>query len=361
MTCAGFTKDILTGREGRSNKSNRLLNVGNRYLAPQRMPDRKYIRFQLLVVLVGAVVMAVKFFAFFITSSNAILSDALESIINVVAGSFALYSLILASKPKDRDHPYGHGKIEFISAGIEGTLILVAGGVIITRSVMDLLGTPELTSLDTGLYLSAGAGLINYLLGFGTEHYGKKYRSPTMIASGKHLKSDGYTSVGLIVGLTTVLLTGWIWLDSLIAMGFGAYIGLIGFREIRKSVAGIMDEADFELLHALIAKIENQRTPNWIDLHNLRAQRFGKALHVDCHMTLPYYFTVREAHHELDKVEALIAAHHPDEVEMFIHADPCEPTSCRICSKSDCPVRSHPHQERITWELSNVLKNRQHE
>ncbi|MBI1288969.1 MAG: cation diffusion facilitator family transporter [Flavobacteriales bacterium] len=324
------------------------------------MNDKKYIRFQWLAVSVGVVILVIKFFAFHVTGSNAILSDALESIINVVAGSFALYSLILAAKPKDMDHPYGHGKIEFISSGIEGTLIFLAGVSIIVKSIHDLFQEHTVVELNLGIYLAAGAGLINYLLGWFTESYGRKNHSPTMVASGKHLKSDGYTSLGLILGLTVVLFTKLIWLDSVIAIGFGTYIGIVGLKEIRKSVAGIMDEADFELLESLITEIDANRTENWIDLHNFRAQKFGKGIHIDCHVTVPYYLTVEEAHEEIDAIEQLVRTNYPYGVEMFIHADPCIPTSCRICSKKDCPVRQSPHEETITWKLDSVLENSKH-
>lgn len=324
------------------------------------MDDKKYIRFQWVAVSVGVLILLVKFFAFHVTGSNAILSDALESIINVVAGAFALYSLILAAKPKDMDHPYGHGKIEFISSGIEGTLIFLAGVSIIVKSIHDIFQEHVVMELNLGIYLAAGAGLINYLLGWFTESYGRKNHSPTMVASGKHLKSDGYTSLGLIVGLTVVLLTGLMWLDSLIAIGFGIYIGVVGLREIRKSVAGIMDEADFELLQSLLSEIETNRTENLIDLHNFRAQKFGKGIHIDCHITVPYYLTVKEAHDEIDAVEQLIRTNYPYGVEMFVHADPCIPTSCRICSKRNCSVRQSPQEEIITWKLDSVLENSKH-
>ena len=304
--------------------------------------------------------MGVKFIAFRATGSNAILSDAMESIINVVAGAFALYSLIVAAKPRDKDHPYGHGKIEFISSGIEGTLILIAGIAIVWKAVGDLIDPHELTKLDLGLYLSAGAGLVNYALGWITESYGRKHRSPTMVASGKHLKSDGYTSLGLIIGLAIVMWTGLVWIDSVIAIGFGLFIGLIGLREIRKSVAGIMDEADFNLLESLVSSLNKNRSENWIDLHNLRAQKFGKSIHIDCHLTVPYFFTVKEAHEEIEGLEQLISEQHPEELEMFIHADPCIPESCRICQKKDCPKRSTLFEERIDWKLDSVLENRKH-
>lgn len=324
------------------------------------MKDKKYIRFQAFVVGVGAVILMLKFSAYYLTNSNSIFSDAMESIVNVAAGSFALYSLVLAAKPKDKDHPYGHGKIEFISAGIEGTLIFLAGVGIIYKSIEGLVFGYELGKLDVGVYLAGGAGLLNYGLGWLTEYYGKQNESPTMIASGKHLKSDGYTSAGMIAGLGFVLLTGQVWIDSVIALGFGGFIGFIGIKEIRKSYAGIMDEADFDLLRNLIAQINNNRKENWIDLHNFRAQKFGKRIHIDCHVTLPYFLTVKDAHEEMNRMEELVKERHPNGIEMFVHTDPCIPTSCRICKKHNCAERSSPFEEQITWKLENVLKNKKH-
>ncbi|MCF8257327.1 MAG: cation diffusion facilitator family transporter [Flavobacteriales bacterium] len=323
--------------------------------------DHRHIRFQAFALSAGAVLMAVKFAAFGITGSNAILSDALESIINVVAGAFALYSLILAAKPRDYDHPYGHGKIEFLSAGLEGTLIVLAGAAIVYQSVHDLLQPSyELTSLDIGIWLTAAAGAVNYLLGWFTERFGRTYLSVTMIASGKHLKSDAYTSLGLVTGLAVVMLTGVLWLDAVIAIGFGVFIAWTGFREVRKSLAGIMDEADFGLIAGIIDELEDQRNPHWIDLHNLRVIKFGKLVHVDCHVTMPHYLTVKQAHDQIDLIEKTIAAKHPEGLEMFVHADPCLPSSCRICTVKDCPVRTSPFEQRVDWGLDNVTLNRKH-
>lgn len=324
------------------------------------MTDSSYIRFQKIAVAAGVVILTLKFIAFYVTNSNAIFSDAMESIVNVVAGSFALYSLILAAKPKDKDHPYGHGKIEFISAGIEGTLILIAGIGIVYKAVEGLIIEHELTQLNLGIYIAGAAGLINFILGKVTERYGVKYNSVAMITSGKHLMSDGYTSAGMIVGLGFVKLTGWIWIDSAIALIFGVFIGFVGLKEIRKSLAGIMDEADFHLVSELISKIDQNRTENWIDLHNFRAQKFGKNVHIDCHVTVPYYLTVAEAHQEVDALETLVDEQHQDGIEMFIHTDPCTASSCRICSKPDCKVRAQLFEEKLDWNLETVLKNRQH-
>lgn len=325
------------------------------------MKNLSIIQFQRFSVVVGVLLFAVKFFAFWLTGSNAIFSDALESIINVAAGSFALYSLVLAAKPKDLDHPYGHGKIEFISSGFEGSLIVIAGAGIIYKSIYNLFDPQELTSLDLGLCLTAGAGALNFGLGVVTERYGIQHHSPTMVASGKHLKSDGYSSLGLIIGLVVVLLTNMVWLDSVIAILFGLLIGYTGIKEIRKSIAGIMDEADLKLLAKIIDHLDKERLPNWIDLHNMRAQKFGSQIHVDCHMTLPHYLTVKEGHTEVEKLESSIASQFKEGFEIFIHTDPCEPSSCKLCLKNDCSVRQHPFDKRTNWNLDNVLKNQRHQ
>ena len=151
----------------------------------------------------------------------------MESFVNLTAGSFDLYSLILSAKPRDKNYPYGYGKIEFISAGIEGTLILISGIGIVYKAIEGLISEYDLLQLDLGIYLAGGAGLINYGMSWITEVYGKKNESPAMVASGKHIKSDGYTSAGMILGLVAVLWTGLNWIDSAIALGFGVFIGYV--------------------------------------------------------------------------------------------------------------------------------------
>ncbi|GIV34287.1 MAG: cation transporter [Chitinophagales bacterium] len=304
--------------------------------------------------------MLIKFAAFFLTGSNAILSDALESVINVVAGSFALYSLVLAAKPSDRDHPYGHGKVEFLSAGLEGMLILAAGTSILLKAGYDLIFPAQIGHLREGIGLIGFTGLINYLTGFILIRYGKKHHSETMMADGKHLLSDAYTTAGLLAGLLVVYLTGITWLDSVIAMSFGIWIAVVGFRIVRKSISGIMDEADFEVLKKVASALESNRKNTWVDIHNIRVIKYGPLLHIDCHLTLPWYFTLRESHHEVEAVASAVNKHIERNVEFFIHTDPCIPDSCKICQLENCPVRQHPFIKKITWDLDAILRNEKH-
>lgn len=323
--------------------------------------QKQNIQLQKIVVTVALVLLVVKFIAYFITHSNAILTDALESIVNVAAGSFGLYSLILASKPRDISHPYGHGKIEFISASIEGSMIFIAGVIIIGKSAYNLIYPHQVQHIEQGILLVSVAGVINFAMGWIMEQRGKKANSLTLIAGGKHLQSDGWSTLGLLIGLGLLLIFKYVWIDSVVAILFGAYICLEGYRILRKSIAGIMDEADTVLLESLINTFENNRQPNWVDIHNLRAIKYGAHLHFDCHLTVPFYFSVREGHDEIDKMEAIIHKNHETSDEWFVHVDACVPPAmCKICMKTDCPERKQPFTEKITWTLENVIRNQKH-
>jgi cation diffusion facilitator family transporter len=280
------------------------------------------IRLQLITVIIGALLLVIKFWAYFLTNSNAILTDALESIVNVLAGAFGLFSLFLAAQPSDKNHPYGHGKIEFISASIEGSLIVLAGSIIIVKSVYNFFIPNVLHELGIGIILSLAAGLINYVLGYVTESKGKKTNSLTLVAGGKHLKSDAYSTLGLFVGLIIIYFTNLAWLDNIAAIIFGAIICFTGYKIVRKSVAGIMDEADYELIKNLIDVLNKNRRPNWIDIHNLRVIKYGSTLHIDCHLTLPWQLNVLEANNEVEEINRIVNLSFSDNVELFIHIDP---------------------------------------
>lgn len=318
------------------------------------------IRFQWITILVGLVLLGGKFLAFYLTKSNIILSDALESLVNIATGTFGLYSLYLASKPRDTDHPYGHGKIEFISAGLEGGLIVLAGIGILVKSVYNLFHPDTLDQLDTGIVIVAAAGLINYALGFFAERVGRSNNSLTLIASGKHLKTDAYTTVAMLIGLGLILLTGRVWLDSVMAIVLAGIILYTGFRIVRTSVGGIMDEADFTLIREVVHHLEVHREDNWIDIHNLRIIKYGDGIHIDCHVTLPWYFNVEEGHDEIEKIEALIIEKLPNNIESFIHIDPCIESSCPLCQIKDCKVRRAPFHRKIEWTLENAMQNKKH-
>ena len=323
--------------------------------------EQKKINLLKTTLLIGILLMIIKFSAYFLTGSNAILTDALESLVNIVAGGFALYSVSLAAKPRDPEHPYGHGKIEFLSAGAEGFMILAAGSAIIIKSIYSLFNPAELGRLDLGIAFTVGTGLVNLIMGLVLLNKGRKWNSITIVADGKHLLSDAYTSIGLIIGLIVIYLTGVIWLDSLVAILFGGILIFSGYKILRRSISGVMDEADMELIDEVIVILNKNRNQDWIDFHNLRIIKYGANLHIDCHITLPYYWDLQRVHEELDTIEGLINHHMGTRVELFIHPDPCVPSSCWICNKNDCPVRKHPFTEKIEWNLQNIIENKKHE
>lgn len=321
---------------------------------------KQNLRVQAWIVGIGTLLMLIKFVAYWITGSNAILSDALESIINVVAGGLGMYSLYLASLPKDENHPYGHGKIEFISASIEGGLIAAAGSIILVKGVWDLIHPHEVQQLDIGLGLTLIAGTINFLLGWMAERRGRTVDSATLVASGEHLKSDAYSTVGLLAGLILIYFTDWYWADNLFALFFGGLILWTGYKILRRSIAGIMDETDYKLIEKVVTILQEERRDNWMDLHNLRIVKYGSDLHIDCHLTVPWYFNVREAHNEADELEALFQRHFKQPVELFIHLDACHSSFCSFCKKEDCSYRKADFKGQVEWRQDNVLLNAQH-
>jgi cation diffusion facilitator family transporter len=266
--------------------------------------------------------------------------------------------LYVSAKPKDIDHPYGHGKVEFISAAIEGTLIAVAGVVIIYEAINNLLEEHTVQQLDWGIILVAITAVINYVAGALCERTGKKNNSLALIASGKHLKSDTYTTIGIVAGLVLLYFTELSWIDSVLALLFAIIIIYTGYTIIRSSIAGIMDEADEQLLQRLVVTLNENRSVNWVDLHNLRIIKYGATIHLDCHLTVPWFFNVHEAHREVDALSELVRKNFGESVELFVHSDGCLDFSCAICSKTNCTERQHPFTEKVEWSMEELFLTR---
>ncbi|MBW7675566.1 cation diffusion facilitator family transporter [Chryseobacterium chendengshani] len=322
--------------------------------------NKDKISFQKWIAVFGIVLFVAKIIAWKLTNSDAVFSDAMESIVNVISAFMGLYSLHLASKPKDEDHPYGHGKVEFVTAGIEGALIAIAGIMIIYEGINSLVTGRILNDLDWGIAIIAATAVINYFLGYISIKKGEKESSLVLIASGKHLQSDTITTLGVVISLIIVYFTKIYWIDSVVALIFGFYIIFVGYKIIRKSLSGIMDEQDPELLNNIIQLLENNRETEWIDIHNMKIQQFGASLHIDAHITLPWYYSLRDAHKEMEKVILLLAKNTIRTVEFNFHMDDCKPISCPICQIMDCPVREQPFIRRVEWTAENVTNVDKH-
>lgn len=323
----------------------------------QLLPQKKAI---LVSLCISILLMLAKFVAYFMTHSNAILTDAAESIVNVLASSFAFYSIYLATLPKDENHPYGHGKVEFFSAFVEGILIAIAGIIIVFKSSYDLVFPKEISQLYEGAAIIGFTGLVNLLVGLYLINTGKKHRSITLEADGKHLMTDAITSAGLVIGIILIQVTQIFWLDSAISIALGCYIVYNGYKLTRRSVGGLMDESNVELVKDIVAILQDNREETWIDVHNLRAQQYGADLHIDCHITLPYYFDLNQVHHEISAIDQLINVKAAHTTELFIHADPCLPACCNYCKMSICNVRQEAFQKEIPWTVENATKNQKH-
>jgi len=318
------------------------------------------IAFQKWIALVGVVLFLGKIAAWKLTNSDAVFSDAMESIVNVISAFMGLYSLYLAAKPRDDNHPYGHGKVEFVTSAIEGSLISIAGVMIIYEGTNSLISGKVLSKLDLGIWIIAATAVINYIVGYISIQKGKKDNSIVLISSGKHLQSDTITTLGVVVSLVLVYFTHLVWLDSVVALMLGLYIIVIGYKIIRKSLSGIMDEADPEMLDRLAKFLNENRKPEWIDVHNMKIQQFGSRLHIDAHITLPWYFELRKAHDGMEEMIKLIAENTDRKVEFNFHMDDCKPTSCAICQIFYCPVRQQAFTKKIEWNGENISQPDKH-
>lgn len=302
-----------------------------------------------LSVFISTSLTVLKFYSFWLTGSSAIFSDALESIMNVVASSFALWSVFLASRPPDVDHPYGHGKIEFFSVGFEGALIAVAAGGIFWEALPKIMEPRALPKLDLGLLILVGTAGVNLWLGMTLVRTGKRTRSAAISADGRHILADVYTSAGVLIGLLLVRQTGWYILDGLVACVVAANILFIGAKLVLESSSRLMDAYDPELLDQISTIIAKSRKPAWIDVHRLRAWRSGRLIYIDFHLILPRHLSLEEAHREVMEAEQLLKSQLPGVGDAMIHAEPCIGPECRICSEESCEIRTQPFYEQPSW------------
>ncbi|MGH8063975.1 MAG: cation diffusion facilitator family transporter [Candidatus Entotheonellia bacterium] len=331
------------------------MKAENSWLDLQR-DTRVRLRAGMISLGVGIGLLWVKFLAYQLTGSTAVLSDALESIVNVVAAVFSLGSLLFAGRPADRNHPYGHGKIEYFAAAFEGGLIAFAAILIIYEAGRGFFRTPELRQLDLGLAITLGAGVANAALGWFLITTGKSTQSLTLMADGKHVLSDSWTSLGVIVGLLLVRFTGIAWFDPLVAAIVGLNLGWTGFWLVRHAAGGLLDEEDTKLIGKLVKAFDAYRMPGIIRIHHLRAIRSGRFTHVDAHVVVPEYWPVDRAHVLAESFEERVINACGVEGEIVFHIDPCHQAYCAQCDVMDCPVRLAPFIARPPHTLDEAVR-----
>jgi cation diffusion facilitator family transporter len=318
--------------------------------------DRLRLRAGTISLVVSVVLLGAKSVAYQLTGSTAVLSDALESIVNVIAAAFALGGLFVARWPADRSHPYGHGKIEFFSAVFEGGLITFAALLILYQATRALVLGVEIRALNLGMLITLAAGLVNAALGWFLIRTGRQHQSLALVADGRHVLSDFWTSAGVVASLGVVSLTGRAWIDPLAAIVLGGYLGWTGYGLVREAAGGLLDEEDLRLIQRLVAAINANAVPGAIRVHFLRAIRSGRFTHVDAHLVVPEFWTVEYAHDFGDAFERRVIEALPADGEIVFHVDPCQRLYCSLCNVEDCPIRVAPMTSRPPLTVEEAVR-----
>lgn len=280
-------------------------------------------RYAWLSIWAAVVTIGLKAAAYAITGSVGLLSDAAESLVNLVAAIIALIALKVAARPADASHHYGHGKAEYFSAGVEGLMIFVAAGVILASAVERFLHPVELESLGLGVAVSAVATVINLLVGLRLLRAGRRHRSAALTADGKHLMTDVWTSVGVLVGVSAVMLTGRQWLDPLVAAVVGVNILVTGGRLVAQAVRALLDQSLCDRDIATVVRALEGFRSSEVGFHGLQTRQSGRQRFVSMHVLVPGNWTVRRGHDLLEQVEAKVREALPD-TTVLTHLEPAE-------------------------------------
>jgi cation diffusion facilitator family transporter len=302
-------------------------------------------------IVVGVVLLAIKFIAYYKTGSAAIFSDAMESIVNVLAAGFAVYAIYYAHRPADREHPYGHGKIEFMSAGFEGGMIFVAALVIAYHAVEAMLRRTAVAEIGVGLVLMGAAMVVNGAMGVYLIRSGRKHKSLTLEADGKHLFADAVTSAATIVALVIVKLSnGRLWIvDPIIALIIAVYITYMAVGLMRSGAAGLLDQQDLDDDALLVRILDSHLAPNGKEpricsYHKLRHRHSGRYHWVDFHMMVPPALTIDQGHAIASTIEYEIEQA-LGEGNATAHVEPCVDPGCAVCGGKDVKHEDVKHEE----------------
>jgi cation diffusion facilitator family transporter len=275
-----------------------------------------------LSLIVGISMFFLKFYAYALTHSTAILSDAAESIVHVIAVGFAAYSLRLAAKPADQEHHYGHAKISFMSAGFEGAMIIIAALFIIYETTENLIAGIQIQKLGTGLWLTGGALVINAALGSYLMLVGKRKRSLILEANGKHVLTDAWTSFGVVLGVGLAWSTGWHYFDPICAILLAFHILFSGFKLMKQSINGLLDTADPEIDQIITDTLEKAKSEFEIDFHGVRHLSTGDGYRIELHLLFPDELTIKEAHRQATIIERQIETAIETPVLVTTHLEP---------------------------------------
>lgn len=314
------------------------------------------LKIQKRIVVISIILFIAKAVVYFITHSVGILTDALESIVNIAATLMGLYSLSVSLKPKDEDHPFGHGKIELVTASFEGLLIIIAGVFILYESVHRFFNPVEITNLGIGIWVIFIAGVVNYIMGYYSIKVGREHNSIALISSGKHLQSDTYSTIGLIIGLLIVYITKIVWIDAVVACIFGIIIIYTGYAILKHTLTNLIDTADFPRIKKIAGVLSEHRRVSWIDVYKLKILKFGSLHHVYATLCLPKFYSMEEAYNERKKIENVLLEYYDVQFEIHIQTEPCNSSLCNSCMVEDCSFREYPFIAKPLWTKETITK-----
>jgi len=323
---------------------------------PFSTSDKVRLRAAIISLLVSLVVLGIKTLAYFQTYSTAILSDALESIVNVVAAIVALFVVFYVSQPADREHPYGHGKLEYFSSAFEGGMIFFAAIMVIHETLKSFWAGIPLKNIEQGIAFIVLANLLNLILGFYLKRVGRKENSEALKASGAHVLSDTWTTAGVIVGLFIVKWTGWLWADPLIAGAVAVHLAYEGYKIVVRSINGLIDGIDHDDLKHLANSINKNRTEGVIDIHRVRAIRSGKFHHIDAHIVVPMFWDVKKVHDITHEFEQKVVNSYRYDGEFAFHVDPCNQRYCQICRVQNCHLRLKEFEKEKSFSVEHLIE-----
>ena len=309
---------------------------------------------------ISLVVLALKTKAYYATYSLAVMSDALETVVNVITAVIALYAVKFSAAPADDDHPYGHGKSEYLSASFEGGLIFFAAMAIIFQSVQSFFTVNEKLDVFNGNSYLIGATLINLATGSYLVRYGKGKESEALRASGKHILADVLTTLGIFVGLILVKVTGILWIDSVVGLLAGLVLVYEAYKILRDTSNVLMDGVDIPSMQLLAEIINQSKVDVVIDIHHVKIIRSGSFHHIDAHVVVPEYLDVATVHDMTHEFESTVVKGYKYDGEIAFHIDPCKRAYCKQCSFLDCKIRKLPFEKMKIATIDTLIAGPQY-
>lgn len=327
--------------------------VANQELSKSNKLKLRAAKYSLVV---SFIVIVLKTAGYKVSGSTAIFSDALETLVNILTAGTALWVINFVAQPKDENHPYGHGKVEFFSAAFEGGLILFAAITIMIESYRSYIHGSKITDLNLGIFFVVLASIVNLIISLYLSKIAKSEKSETLQASAAHIMSDVVTTSGVVLGLILVKLTGLYWMDPLLSFIIAFHLIVEGTKIVRRSISGLTDELDDHSLNQLSMAIQKNLQPGIINIHNLRSIRSGNFHHIDAHLIVPEFWDIAHTHKVTHEFEEKVVNEYPFEGEFAFHLDPCKKAYCEFCNIENCPIRRNSFKEISSFTAKEMIK-----